>query len=55
MRTLLLAFLLCVSVGIVAAAQDSPNPAIKPGALRYQRQGGQAFLLHEALKASSVK
>jgi hypothetical protein len=27
MRTLLLAFLLCVSVGNVAAAQDSPNPA----------------------------
>ena len=27
MKTFLLVFLLCVSVGIVAAAQDSPNPA----------------------------
>ena len=27
MKTFLLAFLLCVSVGIVAAAQDSPIPA----------------------------
>jgi opacity protein-like surface antigen len=26
MKSFLLAFLLCVSVGIVAAAQDSPNP-----------------------------
>ena len=27
MKTFLLAFLLCFSVGIVAVAQDSPNPA----------------------------